>query len=252
MIKLVIMMMISSSPARLSPWQRIWFYGEKGVKKSEVGELYYRKKRLSRQSEKKGSLCRRVLKHPKHGHFIRNTNFLQTLMPQSPRFVWGACFIFWSQRFRCLALDDCDDISRPACSIPETWPIVAAEQQQGHQGRSNRQKIVLPVRNVVHSPHFLKENECIFWEEVYSTILWDSCEVGENLTEFANGQTWGKLKVTNIFWKWDRRCIAACSVRTVSNINLHALSNCILLLPPPYPQHGVDVAVLRHGYKALF
>ena len=84
MIKLVIMMMISSSPARLSPWQRIWFYGEKGVKKSEVGELYYRKKRLSRQSEKKGSLCRRVLKHPKHGHFIRNTNFLQTLMPQRP------------------------------------------------------------------------------------------------------------------------------------------------------------------------
>ena len=242
MIKVVIMMMISSSPARLSPWQRIWFYGEKGVKKAKLASFIIARNGF-RGKVRKRALCVGGCWNIPNMGILYATQTSYKHWCHKDLFVWGAYFIFWSQRFRCLALDDCDDISRPACSIPETWPIVAAEQQQGHQGRSNRQKIVLPVRNVVHSPHFWKENECIFWEEVYSTILWDSCEVGENLTEFANGQTWGKLKVTNIFWKWDRRCIAACSVRTVSNINLHALSNCILLLPPPYPQHDVDVAV---------
>ena len=69
-------------------------------------------------------------------------------------------------------------------SISKTWPIVAA----GVKTKTRLSGVwccVLPIPI------------CIFKKsKVYPTILWEVCEVGEKLPEFANGQTLRKLKDT--------------------------------------------------------
>ena len=191
------------SHVRPSSCQRFGCEVKKASEKSWVGKLYYRKKQLWRQSEKKGSLCRRVLKHPKHGHFIRNANFLQTnrnatktyFYESSTRVMYFAHGLFgwllsWWWGFDYLPSDNALMIMVVMmllpdmhASISETWPIVAAGVKT--KTRLSGLCCMLPIPI------------CIFKKsKVYPTILWEVCEVGEKLSEFANGQTLRKLTDT--------------------------------------------------------